>query len=73
MIDGKVAFTGGCNISDEYINTKKRFGYWKDMGCLIKGPGVEMFTISFLQIWNYQASEYTSYSRFIQDRARFLT
>ena len=71
VIDGKVAFTGGCNISDEYINTKKRFGYWKDMGCLIKGPAVEMFTISFLQIWNYQASEYTSYSHFIQDRACF--
>lgn len=71
VIDGKVAFTGGCNISDEYINTKKRFGYWKDMGCLIKGPGVEMFTISFLQIWNYQASEYTSYSRFIKNRTSF--
>ena len=45
VIDGKVAFTGGCNISDEYINTKKRFGHWKDMGCMIKGAGVEMFTI----------------------------
>ena len=71
VIDGKVAFTGGCNISDEYINTKKRFGHWKDMGCMIKGAGVEMFTISFLQIWNYQASEYTSYSRFIQNREVF--
>ncbi len=26
--------------SDEYINTKKRFGHWKDMGCMIKGAGV---------------------------------
>ena len=71
VIDGKVAFTGGCNISDEYINTKVRFGHWKDMGCMIKGPGVEMFTISFLQIWNYQASHYTAYSNFIKSRDSF--
>lgn len=71
VIDGKVAFTGGCNISDEYINTKQRFGHWKDMGCMIKGPGVEMFTISFLQIWNYQSNTQTPYSYFIKDRSYF--
>ena len=70
VIDGKVAFTGGCNISDEYINTKERFGHWKDMGCMIKGPAVEMFTISFLQIWNYQADQRTPYSKFILDQGR---
>lgn len=65
VIDGKVAFTGGCNISDEYINTKKRFGYWKDMGIMISGEAVEMFTISFLQIWNYQAETNTPYEEFL--------
>lgn len=65
VIDGKVAFTGGCNISDEYINTKKRFGYWKDMGMMITGQAVEMFTISFLQIWNYQANQNTPYEQFL--------
>lgn len=65
VVDGKVAFTGGCNISDEYINTKKRFGYWKDMGMMIRGEAVEMFTISFLQIWNYQAKENTPYDQFL--------
>ena len=29
VVDGKVAFTGGVNIADEYIGEKERFGYWK--------------------------------------------
>ena len=65
VIDGHTAFTGGCNISDEYINTKKRFGYWKDMGMMIQGQAVETFTISFLQIWNYQEETKTHYEPFI--------
>lgn len=73
VIDGKVAFTGGCNISDEYINAKERFGHWKDMGCIIKGPAVEMFTISFLQIWNYQDERHTDYRDFILPREAFST
>ena len=65
VVDGKVAFTGGCNISDEYINTRERFGHWKDMGVCIKGAAVETFTVSFLQIWNYQAQEPTPYAPFV--------
>lgn len=71
VIDGHTAFTGGCNISDEYINTKKRFGYWKDMGMMIKGQAVENFVISFLQIWNYQAQEKTEYEPYILPKHYF--
>ncbi|MBP3871093.1 MAG: cardiolipin synthase [Faecalicoccus sp.] len=65
VIDGKVAFTGGCNISDEYINAKVRFGHWKDMGCMIRGEAVETFTISFLQIWNYETELPSKYEDYI--------
>ena len=37
VIDGKVAYTGGINISDEYINVDYPHGHWKDMGVLVKG------------------------------------
>ena len=37
IIDGKVAFTGGLNLSDEYINTYEKHGYWKDAVIQIKG------------------------------------
>ncbi|MGN1277388.1 MAG: cardiolipin synthase, partial [Floccifex sp.] len=72
VIDGKVGFTGGCNISDEYINTKPRFGYWKDMGLMVKGPCVETLTISFLQIWNYEQKSNTDYTKFIYNENNFL-
>ena len=52
VIDGSVAFTGGVNLADEYINRKNRFGHWKDCGIMIKGEAVRSFTLMFLQIWN---------------------
>ena len=36
VIDGKTGFTGGINISDEYINEKERFGHWKDSAILLE-------------------------------------
>lgn len=52
VIDGKTAFNGGVNLADEYINRKKRFGYWKDSALMIKGKAAESFTLMFLQMWN---------------------
>lgn len=52
VIDGNVAFTGGINISDEYINRRKVFGHWKDTAIMIKGNAVNSFTAMFLQTWN---------------------
>ncbi len=51
VVDGRVAFTGGVNIADEYIDEKKRFGYWKDTGVHITGGGVQAFTKIFLETW----------------------
>ncbi len=52
VVDGKVAFTGGVNLADEYINEKKRFGYWKDTGVKITGNSVRAFVKMFFYIWN---------------------
>lgn len=52
VIDGKVAFTGGINLADEYIAEKRRFGYWKDSGVKIVGDGAQSFTKMFFYIWN---------------------
>ena len=54
-IDGKVAYTGGINITDEYANiVSRRFNYWKDAGIKITGPAARTFTLMFLQQWNVQ-------------------
>lgn len=71
VIDGEVAFTGGQNIADEYINGIRRFGYWKDMGCMIRGKAVEQFTITFLQLWNFQSHSITSAEQFVLPDAFF--
>lgn len=65
VIDGKVGFTGGINISDEYINVKERFGHWKDTGLMLKGPGVFNLTLMFLEMWNAFNKDGDNYADFI--------
>lgn len=65
VIDGKVGFTGGINISDEYINVKERFGHWKDTGLMLKGPGVFNLTLMFLEMWNAFNKDGDGYAEFI--------
>lgn len=48
VIDGKVGYTGGVNIADEYINEKKLFGKWKDVGIRLEGEAVKQLTSIFL-------------------------
>jgi len=53
IIDNNVAFTGGINLADEYINQKERVGYWKDTAMMFIGDAVFSFTLLFAQMWNY--------------------
>lgn len=53
VVDGKVGFTGGINLADEYINHVVRFGYWKDTGIRLEGEAVWSLTVMFLEMWCY--------------------
>lgn len=64
VIDGKVAFSGGINIADEYINAKKRYGYWKDNCIRVKGSAVWSYTVMFLTNWNAMNKEDSDYGVF---------
>ena len=64
VIDGKVAFNGGVNLADEYINRIDRFGHWKDTAIMLKGEAVQSFTLMFLQMWNIDES-HDQYARFL--------
>lgn len=48
VIDGKIGYTGGVNIADEYINKIQRFGHWKDTGIRLEGEAVWELTRLFL-------------------------
>ncbi len=52
VIDGKVGFTGGVNLADEYINRREKFGHWKDAAVMISGDAVRSLTLMFLRLWN---------------------
>ena len=52
VIDGRVAFTGGVNLADEYINRVEKYGHWKDTGLMLRGKAARSFTVMFLQLWS---------------------
>lgn len=53
VVDGEIAFTGGVNLSDEYVNRVERFGYWKDGGIQLEGEAAWSMTVMFLGTWSY--------------------
>ena len=67
VIDGKVGFTGGVNLADEYINEKVRYGHWKDTAVMLRGDGVWSLTLLFLEMWNAFRPGDTEIDRFCPD------
>ena len=65
IVDGKTAYTGGCNLADEYINEKRMHGYWKDSGVRLDGKAVDGFTLMFLRQWEFLTKTKEDYSQFL--------
>lgn len=57
VIDGKVGYTGGINIGDEYMGKNKKFGYWRDTHIRIEGTSVYLLQMTFLIDWYYTTKE----------------
>ena len=53
VIDGKIGYTGGYNIADEYFNFVNPYGKWKDNGIKLVGPAVDSLTAMFIEMWNF--------------------
>ena len=68
VIDGNVAYTGGVNLADEYINAEQRFGYWKDAAIRLEGAAVWNFTVMFLNCWNAFRPLETDYAPYAPTR-----
>ena len=65
VIDGQVAFNGGVNLADEYINHIVRYGHWKDTALMLKGEAARSFTLMFLEMWAMDERE-TEFDRYLQ-------
>jgi len=65
VIDGEVAFTGGVNLADEYINEVEKFGHWKDAAVVVSGRAADGFSVMFLKMWNLQTGESDDYAAYL--------
>ena len=68
VIDGKVGFTGGYNLANEYFNYTHPYGQWKDTGIRLEGDAVQSLTVTFLEMWNAvseKATNDTDFSKYI--------
>ncbi|MGM9618665.1 MAG: cardiolipin synthase [Oscillospiraceae bacterium] len=57
VIDGRVGYTGGVNLADEYINACEKYGHWKDTAVRLEGEAVRNLTALFLASWNTQSRD----------------
>lgn len=59
VVDGTVAFVGGINVSDRYINQpgKQEKLYWRDTHLKIEGPGAYYLQYLFMCDWNFCAHD----------------
>lgn len=59
VIDGKVGYTGGFNVGDDYLGLYEEMGYWRDTHLRIEGNGVLPLQTRFLMDWNASAKEHS--------------
>lgn len=64
-IDGEIAYTGGMNLADEYVNLIHPYGKWKDAGIRLEGRGAWSFSAMFLEMWNLIRKTEHDFSAFL--------
>lgn len=65
VVDGRVAYTGGINLADEYINAYQKHGHWKDTAVKLEGDVVNSFTLMFLEMWCFDHKEKEDYAKYL--------
>lgn len=58
IVDGKIGFTGGHNLGDEYLGKDLKMGHWRDTHCQLRGPIVRQLQLIFAEDW-FWATEHS--------------
>lgn len=58
VVDGKIGFTGGINISDKYLHGDPELGHWRDTHLRLEGPAVSSLQFVFLTDWYFVTGKY---------------
>jgi len=64
VVDGRVGFTGGMNIGDEYLGKSPTFGYWRDSFLRLEGPAVADLQRVFSEDWEFARRESLSEAKY---------
>ena len=73
VIDGCIAYTGGANLSDEYVNLTHPYGHWKDAMVEICGDGALPFAAMFLSMWQLTEPSGSAAPEFLPESAPSVT
>lgn len=57
VVDGKIGFTGGLNLGDEYVGKSAYFGFWRDTHLRLEGPAITDLQRVFAEDWNFATGE----------------
>lgn len=57
VVDGRLGFTGGLNVADEYRGCHPVIGGWRDTHMELRGPVVSQLQLSFCEDWHWSEGE----------------
>ena len=57
VVDGRVGFTGGINVSDKYIKGDPKLGHWRDTHLRLEGRAVNFLQYIFLTDWQFVSKQ----------------
>ncbi len=74
VVDGKVGFVGGINVSNRYVNKPDEPTdlFWRDTHLRIEGPGVMYLQYLFLADWNFCADDHIEPDSILFPKAHIL-
>jgi len=61
IVDGKLGFTGGMNVGDEYLGLHPRLGAWRDTCVALRGPVVAQLQLIFVEDWHFATGDLIGY------------
>jgi cardiolipin synthase len=67
VVDGKLAYTGGYNLANEYFHRTSPYGWWKDAGVRLEGRAARSFTVFFLQMWDSVTGGDSRIANYLED------
>ncbi|GHB09503.1 cardiolipin synthase [Salinicola rhizosphaerae] len=57
VVDGKLGWTGGLNVADEYLGRVARYGHWRDTHLALRGPSVLALQEAFWEDWYWATGD----------------